>query len=334
MQMRVATGVPVTHARPASRPVATPTESEPGWLDTFKNSALFTAGGLLYKFANLKSSLSQKLCGGLEGEPASTLKRPVMLVPGFTTEITTFEPLMEHLTRDGANGGKPYYLRDGQVYLDPECSQKAEPDPAARVFRVVPHGKWDAPPDMAAQLHQDLPAIREFTGASKVDAAAYSMGGISTRLFLDQQGDGVGKLMMIGTPNRGTRTASLCHWAVTQGVGWAMSLAGMEPAALPALAWLRSLDEGENPQLASLNDRLEHQMQRLEDVRTVGSDGFTTPAYAEWGFAEGDSLVEAASLKLKEVCTSILPGGGTKCHQGLPDDPEVYGEMRDFFGWG
>ncbi|MCA9797173.1 MAG: hypothetical protein KC910_35430, partial [Candidatus Eremiobacteraeota bacterium] len=233
MQMRVATGVPVVCARPAGRPVATPTESEPGWIDTFKNSALFTAGGLLYKFANLKSSLSHKLCGGLEGEPASTLKRPVVLVPGFTTEMDTFEPLMEHLTRDGANGAKAYYVQDGQVYLDQECSQLAQPDPQARVFRVVPHTKWDAPPDMAAQLHQELPAIRAFTGADKVDAAAYSMGGISTRLFLDQKGEGVGKLMMIGTPNRGTRTASLCHWAVTQGVGWAMALSGMEVAALP-----------------------------------------------------------------------------------------------------
>lgn len=318
---------------PMRTPPPSPQEpSASGW-DTFKKSAHFVAGGAIFKTAKFVGEAWQNR-HGLEDAPKVTLDRPVVFVPGFTTPIDPYLPLVAHLTADGANGGQPYFVRDGQLYADPTCTQTVDKnsDPNARVFVVMPQTRYDTPPQFVAQLKPDVATINKFSNSSAADMVGYSMGGISSRLYLDQGGTGVGKLLMVGTPNQGSRVASLAHWAVKNDIGWAMAIAGHAPAALPALEWLRGVSEG-NPQLSQLNSHWSNQRSRIEDAAVIGAQGLPTPGYSRFGWRSGDTAVAVSDLALPGLSPRLVSGGLTKSHETLMADPDVFREMSNFLGW-
>ena len=318
---------------PMRTPPPSPQEpSASGW-DTFKKSAHFVAGGAIFKTAKFVGEAWQNR-HGLEDAPKFTLDRPVVFVPGFTTPIDPYLPLVAHLTADGANGGQPYFVRDGQLYTDPTCTQTVDKnsDPNARVFVVMPHTRYDTPPQFVAQLKPDVATINKFSNSSATDMVGYSMGGISSRLYLDQGGTGVGKLLMVGTPNQGSRVASLAHWAVKNDIGWAMAIAGHAPAALPALEWLRGVSEG-NHQLSQLNSHWSNQRSRIEDAAVIGAQGLPTPGYSRFGWRSGDTAVAVSDLALPGLSPRLVSGGLTKSHETLMADPDVFREMSNFLGW-
>ncbi len=302
-------------------------------MDTFLKSAYFVAGGAAFKAAKFVGEAWQGW-KGLEGSPRVNLERPVVFVPGFTTPMDPYLPLLEHLTSEGGNGGQAYFVRAGQIYSDPQCQQPVPSGtrPEAKVFVVVPHSRYDTPPDFVAQLKPDLEKVREFAQAPLADMVGYSMGGISSRLYLDQGGTGVGKLLMVGTPNQGSRVASMAHWAVKNNIGWAMAIAGHAPAALSALEWLRGVEEG-NPQLSDLNSRWPEHRAGLEDACVIGSGDLPTPGYASWGWSRGDTAVEQKALTLPGLSVRLVSGGLTKSHETLMADPDVFAEMSQFLGW-
>lgn len=262
----------------------------------------------------------------LEGAPRVTLRRPVVFVPGWGgwgLAPERFEPAWEHLTAEGANGGRTVFVRDGRFYTDRRGKVRCrDVGPGDRVFAVVftnPH----APPEACAEeLGRDLQAIRKATGQSRVDVEAFSLGGTITRLYLDRGGRGIRRLLMLATPNRGTRFGDLAREVLARDVSWAMALSGISAADRPALDWLGT----GHPGLRRLNQDWERQRSRVEAVRVVGGGGLPTPEAGA-----GDGLVEEESLALPGVPVRILP---RRFHLDLFTDPEVFRERAAFFGWG
>lgn len=295
----------------------------------------FATGGARYLCSKLSTLAAVVVQQGLHGEDSVQLSRPLLGVVGFMGRMGDTADLMEHLSEDGQNGGQTYYLKEGKIYRDTKF-QDALPadwkDPQARVFQLVPRDRSQSPEVTAEQLGPALQQIQQVTGQAKVDVAAHSLGGLGARIFTTRGGQGIGRLMMVGTPNLGLRAATLAEWAVNEGVGWAMLLGNFGPQSLPALQWLRSTADG-NPTLEKLNAQWTQQKSSLEDVKVVGSGGRRTATSDEVGWGDGDGLVHSASLALPDTDVTILPGTWSQGHISLMNDRQVFREMRDFFKW-
>lgn len=319
-------------------PPGAPPASEVGPLDTLELTKALSAS-LAYKFHKLKAKVIRSLSGGLSDQPKVQMERPLVCVQGFRSKPGGFQPLLEHLTQEQSNGGQAYYVKCGKIYLEPECETplpENQTNPEALVFRVMPHERMQSFDVTADQLKIEMAAIKKFTGREKVDVLAHSMGGLSVRRYLDKHDDQLGKLMMLGTPQRGTRNAAFARKVLAHDMGWAMAIGGISQIAAPAVEIMRSLDEGPeaNLFLKEMNDRLPEQLAKVEDALTVGADSFNTPEFgadSDWG--PGDALVERSTLELEGLETVVLPGGGTKVHHTLPTDDDVFQEMIGFFEW-
>lgn len=272
----------------------------------------------------------------LKESPKVTIERPFVMVPGYTTRPDRFEALGRKLTEDGANGGKIVFVQDGKFFEERACEHELSEAPTAqnKVFEIVLMDTREAPPVAAVEIEKNFKAIQEATGYQKLDVDAYSMGGLGTRLYLDQGGDAVGKLLLLGTPNQGTRFAGLARDVIRRDIKFAMDMAGLTAANLPALEWLAA-DDGQgnaNPRLTELNKNFDRQAARCESVLTLGGDEMMTPSSQSfWPVTGGDGLVEGKRL--------FPPGGeqrmleGEKHHAYLNGDPDVYREMTAYYGW-
>lgn len=295
----------------------------------------FAVGGGRYLFSKLSTLAAVAVTGGLQGEDEVTLSRPLLGVVGFMGRLGDTAHLREHLTENGQNGGSTYYLKDQKVYRDDTFQEAMPPDwtdANARVFQLVPRDRSQSPEVTAEQLGPALQQIAAITGQPKVDVAAHSLGGLGARIYCTGGGQGIGRLMMVGTPNLGLRAATLAEWAVTEQIGWAMMIGNLGPQALPALQWLRSVSDG-NPQLEDLNSRWGDRKKSLEEVKVVGSGGRLTASADESGWGDGDGLVNSASLALPETPVTVLPGSWSQGHISLMNDRQVFREMSDFFKW-
>lgn len=338
--MREITGpsLPVVGRSPRPAPAAPPADQvEP--LETLElTQSLVAAVG--YKIHKAKAKMIRDWTGGLSDQPRVRLDRPLVCVQGFRSKPGGFTPLLDHLTAEGSgNGEHAYYVKDGRFYLEPECQNplpEGATDPKARVFRVIPRHRLQSFEVTADQLAVEMAAIKSFTGQPKLDVLAHSMGGLSVRRYLDKHSDQMGRLMMLGTPHRGTRNAAFARKVIAHDIGWAMSLGGLTPFAGPAVELLRSLDEepGANPFLEEMNQRAPQQLAQVEEAVTIGGQHFLTPRFGNvtgWGL--GDALVERSALELPGVELKILSGRGTKVHHTLPTDDDVFQEMVSFYGW-
>lgn len=295
----------------------------------------FAVGGARYLCSKLSTLTAVAVQDGLRGEDSVELSRPLLGVVGFMGRMGDTAHLMEHLSQEGQNGGQTYYLKDGQIYRDSQFQQPMPADwsdPQARVFQLVPRDRSQSPEVTAEQLGPALQQIQKVTGQPKVDVAAHSLGGLGARIYTTRGGEGIGRLMMVGTPNLGLRAATLAEWAVTEGIGWAMLLGNLGPGALPALHWLRATADG-NPGLENLNARWSQEKSRLEDVKVVGAGGRVTATSDAAGRGDGDGLVDSASLALPDTQLTVLPGTWSQGHISLMNDRQVFREMRDFFKW-
>ncbi|MBS2037194.1 alpha/beta fold hydrolase [bacterium] len=273
--------------------------------------------------------------------PESKIQRPVVLVPGWQTPEDRFDHLAEKLTSDGKNGGRVYYVRDGEFYADLDCTQRMMLEDTrsdGKVFVAV-FPSVNTPPNLSApELAKDLKAISALTGNPKADVVGYSMGGLATRTYLDQGGDRVGKFMMLGTPNRGSALARtslglLDLQAKGWDTQWLLSRKPITEDDRNALGWLRPVTGGPaNPQLADLNSRWESQKARTEAVRLVGSH--SRPTLGRYFIPVlGDGTVPGNSLQIGEENPHFLKNRNHRNHGLLFSNPQTYLEMRDFFGW-
>ncbi len=269
--------------------------------------------------------------------PAVTLDKPVVLVPGFHTPFEAFDHLTQKLVEGGTNGGQVYYAHQGNIYTDHACKLKATQEDlnTAKVFVVQMLTRQDQPAIGACEVRQDLEAIRTGTGADKVDAVGYSMGGLATRVYLDHGGKDIDRFMMVGTPNHGSAMADTTIGLLNlrnEGwdTNWLLARKPITSADRGALAWLRS-DMEQNVNLTELNQNWDRQREQVSDIRIVGSESKWTVTLD--GLAAGDGTVTKESLTMPDVEVHMLPGKQFTRHGQLFENPDLYGEMTDFFGW-
>lgn len=295
------------------------------------NLSQIVASGQLYKMAKSDALAYEAKHPPLRDVPLVRLERPYVIVPGWTTRSEKFDPLVHRLTEGGRNGGRPYYVQDGRFFADGEATQPLDSVPAdARVFVQVFHDRLQPPSETAPQLARSLDAVRRATGAARVDVEGYSLGGLATRTYLDQGGQGVGKVLLLGTPNRGTRFAELAGRLIRRDIAWALKLANLTVADLPAMEWMAA---GANPRLEDLNSRWSTQKARTEGMLLLGSEELATPSRGLLPLRKGDGLVERSSLQMPDVDVKLLEGRPTLQHGFLPTDREVYLERARFFNW-
>lgn len=286
--------------------------------------------GLIYRIEGKLTESRETLYQPSEKLPTPTLPRPFVLVPGWTTSHRNFNTLTEHLTRDGANGGETYFVKLGQFYTrntDGDLVPLTAPPANARVFELVWSDTHQSPDKNLPEMRQNLEAICNATGFDKVDAEGYSMGGLDTRLYLDQGGDRINRHMMLGTPNRGTRFGDLVLDVLDRDVKWAKKFADIGENDRDSMYWLRQ--EANSPLLQDLNSRFPQQAQRVPTL-SVGANIMPT-AGQSW-FTRGDGLVPASSLELPGCTTLVLHEAMQ--HGRLNDDPTVQHVRAVFFGWG
>lgn len=271
--------------------------------------------------------------------PPVVMDRPMVVMPGYNTSRDRFNPLVCQLAQPGHNGDRPYYLKGGQIFLDHQCTESLPAIPrSAKVFVLFPQNGADPPPEAARQLDQGLEAIRRATGADKVDVAAYSMGGLSTRYYLQQGGRAVGKLLMVGTPNQGSQLSEAAlktldlherGWPVS----WVMARKPMLPEHRPALTWL--LPPGSQyaaAPLQELNRNWARQAAAVEKMGVVGSTGVKTFDTDYWR-VPGDGQVTTESLALPGLTPTLLESVPYPKHRFLFSNPQLQQECKRFFGW-
>ncbi len=291
--------------------------------------------GQLYRMKKEKISKEFAKNPPLAEAPSVTLEKPLVLVPGWTTTREAFDPLVEKLTEDGRNGGAVIFVSEGEFFLDRACQVKADQKSLQanppKLFEVVWSDIRIPPNESAQELPGNLKAIKDLTGEKKLDVSAYSMGGLATRAYLDAGGNDIDQLMFLGTPHQGAKFADLAREALRRDIGWAVSLAGLLPADLPALDWLAPVNSRSgNPQLQELNERWPQQKAQVNRVQSVGGLG-TVSAQSGWKFwTDGDGLVAADAVAPPGETPVLLPN---QHHSHLNNDPLVYAEMQRFFGW-
>lgn len=295
-----------------------------------KESTSLLVGGALYLRNKKQAIANEEKFPPLADVPDVKLTRPLVICPGWNTELHKFDYLTHKLVASGENGNQAVYLQQGKAFADPECQLPLDQIPSnTKVFVNI----WDSvksPPDQTApQLAQNLAAIEQALGQDKVDVLGYSMGGLATRKYLDEGGGGIGKFMMLGTPNQGTRFAQMASRVVEREIGWAQNFAGLKAEDGPALGWLAA----GSPTLDGLNQRWPAQRAGVEEVKIVGGRSELTPSTSWLPFTKGDGLVEVSSLSLPGAEAVILEGSPYLHHGSLPHDSQVYREMQDFFGF-
>ena len=336
---RLHTNVPISAraCTPGAAALSQAPEALPPPLGDALTLGQYVATGLIYKAEGARIDRKLDARPPLDSQPRVSLDRPFVMVPGWTTRKEAFEELGSKLTEGGANGGRIYFVQDGEFFVDPQASFKAAPGtvPAeAKVFEVVLRDVHSPPDVVAGELSRNFEAICQATGAPRLDVEAYSMGGLGTRVYLDRGGQKVGRLMMLGTPNRGTRFAELARHVIQRDIRWAMSMGGLVVGDLPALNWMAVDGQGQNsnPRLRDLNSRWPQQASRVEAFEAVAGQGQLTPAEKGKGlFTPGDGLVPLENVAPPGARVKVLEG--TKHHGSLNREAETYQEMIRFFGW-
>jgi len=144
----------------------------------------------------------------------------------------------------------------------------------------------------AREIETQAGELRKVTGEPAIDVVAHSMGGLALRYLLARTGgEGFRRVVLLGTPNRGT---VLAHLAWGEGSG------EMEPGSpfLDSLNALPPVPEG----IRALTIRTEI------DLHVLPGESATLPP--------------APNVRNAEVCCPS--------HEGLLDDDETFRLLHDF----
>lgn len=272
----------------------------------------------------------------LKDLPAASLKRPVMLVPGWDTPHDRFRPLTDKLIDKGANGGQTYYVQNGQFFSDQHCHfpLAAEDVPKdAKVFVTVLNSVSESPHTSGPQLKANLAALQKVAPGPAPDVIAYSQGGLCTRTYLSEPDAQIGKLLFVGTPNLGAGLASLSNFvykAQDQGydVDWLLSDQNLDPNDRDAIEFMTVGSE----HLNKLNSGWDQQMARTEGFQVVGYKGTKTFNFGIPPLKPGDTLVTAENLAPAGVEPAFVDGEYAN-HGTLPFNAGAYQQMLQHFDW-
>lgn len=328
--------------RPAQTPPSeTPPSDAPppqdGWLHTvvekavdFKEAVSLLIGGSVYLRNKKKALAQEEKTTPLTDVPNVRMHRPLVMCPGWNTELHKFDYLADKLLASGENGAEAVYLKQGQAYRNAECNLPLEQIPSnTKIFINI----WDdrkTPPHLTApQLQQNLELVHQALGPEKVDLLGYSMGGLCGRQYLANGGNDIANFMTLGTPHQGTRFAQMSDRVIRNDVAWAVKFAGLSREDLPAMHWLAA----DSPRLAALNSDWPQQRARVDNYLAVGGRHEMTPAVGRLPWRKGDGLVESDRCAPPGEQPLILENSPFLHHGALPHDSAAFRAMTSFFGF-
>lgn len=295
----------------------------------------FAGSGIQYKNAGKKAKELNDKYPPLADSPQVKMYDPLVIVPGWGTRPEKFDNLIAHLLSSGENGQRAVYLKDGQAYLDHECTQATRIASSDKVFVTVFDDPLNAPDVSAPQLEQAVAAVKA-SGFKHIDVLGYSMGGLSVRKMLNDTDTKLDQVALLGTANQGTRFAALAEYIIQRDIKWAMSLGGISVADLPAMGWLKTWNPAQpesNPNLDALNKNFEKQKAGATEILSIAAEGLQTLTKSWGGHTGGDGLVPSKSATLPGLPTKYLKGKGNKHHGNLPHDKDVVASLTEYYGW-
>lgn len=257
-----------------------------------------------------------------------TLKRPVLFVPGYNSKRKIYEYVVDYLKQ--AN-------RDGGTY---DTTHPPEVDPQGQLFVLKFDKPWHSAADNAAQLKQAIDTICKATGSDKIDLVTHSMGALDARLYMDQGGEKIGRLLMVAPPNHGSRLADDDLW-FRQTYHIPTYPPTRDPDVLLALEDLRCDAEPEpsqhrtgNPFLNELNAHWPEQRARLEAVDLMAGGGLPTRSLNGEVTNQGDGVVTWESSALPGLAPHVYSGQMTDNHARVLNDTRLIHDIGVFLGGG
>jgi pimeloyl-ACP methyl ester carboxylesterase len=257
--------------------------------------------------------------------PPPKLQRPVLFVHGYNSGDHVWNNMNWYFL-DGGNA------MGGTVH----ATEPSYLDPCGKIFNMRFSKPWQSAAKNEAELENALEQIANVTGYPKVDVVAHSMGALNTRLYIDQGGQRVGKLVMIAPPNHGSIQADTELW-MRENLGIPVFPPNADPDVLEALKDLRAdLPPDEpggppgNPFLNDLNTRWNAQRDATEGaailvgggVPTVNTDGSVTPF--------GDGFVTWESSSMPGIPLQMYTDPLRNTHGKLLRDPGVIADVGKF----
>lgn len=233
---------------------------------------------------------SQDRAGGhvfdLPGEAPPRLQKPVLLVHGLNSGPDTWKNMRTWLTRGGQNpdGG---VVGPGHGAIDGK----------GKVFSMQFSRPYNPLANNAAELRQAIDSIRSATGSSEIDIIGHSMGGLDTRLYLDQGDEKVDKLVMLGTPNHGSILADMELTFQGMGLG---TMPKDDPLVQQALKDLSDTQGDKNTTLITLNKNWARQTSRASMLIIAGC-GKPTLKTRILTTIKGDGVVTQESAAMPDV---------------------------------
>jgi pimeloyl-ACP methyl ester carboxylesterase len=143
---------------------------------------------------------------------APVLKRPVVLLPGFSMAASSYDRMARHLASQPANGAVVVYDLRAGAFLIGGKPATAEQVKRAKIFEVQYRDTRDAPSVKARMAVLD--AISAALGQKKLDVVAHSAGNNDFLTYLaTRRGSQVeiGNVVMLGSTVRGTFIANVAE---------------------------------------------------------------------------------------------------------------------------
>jgi hypothetical protein len=323
------------NSAPLDRDSVTLANRKASWITDAIAVAQFVGSGVLYKDAAEAAAKQQSEKPPFSDAPNVKLEDPFLILPGWTTLPEKFDNMLAHLLKNPDNGSRAVYIKEGQAYSDQDCTEQTSINESDKIFMCVYDDVLSPPDKTAPQIATAVEMIKGQHG-EKIDVLGYSMGGVAVRKMLDDDLQTVDQIAFLGASHKGARFATLANYVIHRDINFAMNLAGISPAHLPSMQWMLPVDPNNpdsSPNLSSLNQNLEHQMENCSEMYNIGSDGFATITKG-WGHAPGgDGLVDFEATQLDGVPGAVLHGRGLKQHGNLPSDTDAFNELVNYFDW-
>jgi pimeloyl-ACP methyl ester carboxylesterase len=255
--------------------------------------------GLADRFGRELSSVGLSV-DATPGAPP-VLKRPVVMIPGFTMDASSYDRMALHLAGEPRNGPVAVYsVADGQFHSGSSKgpAMAAEDVRGAKIFEVQYSNPMAPSTEKSIEIGNAMRAIHAATGQGTVDVVAHSAGCTDFRQYLqgrstlDRAQPAIGEVVLVGPASHGTFMGNV----------------GASPLGIPlgVQEGGRELELGSSD-VQALNDTWPNQRGQVRgDVTIVGISGAPTPGPG--GVSTGDGFMPLRDLAMPDAKLVILRG--------------------------